>query len=129
MSLRLHHLAIATSDPERLAAFYTGVLGLERDVTHRHPDGRVRSVWVKLEPGVLMIEETAEPAAAPRAFASKAPGLHLLALAIAPAERDQLLSKLRAQGVAIEHETAFTFYFRDPDGNRLGFSHYPAERA
>lgn len=58
-------------------------------------------------------------------FARKAAGIHLLALRIAPAERERWLRKLRAAGVRIENESPYTIYLRDPEGNRIGLSHYP----
>ena len=54
-----------------------------------------------------------------------APGLHCLALAIDPTDRVAVKNHLVHAGIAIERETAFTVYVRDPDGNVIGLSHYP----
>jgi hypothetical protein len=48
--------------------------------------------------------------------------MEMLAFAIAPAERAAY-----AQRLPVEHETRFTLYIRDPDGRRVGLSHYPEE--
>ena len=36
--------------------------------------------------------------------------------------------KLAAAGHPAVAETGFTFYVRDPEGNRIGFSHHPLPR-
>ena len=55
------------------------------------------------------------------------PGLHLVALRIERAARADWLRRLAAAGVAVEARTAFTLYVRDPEGNRVGLSHWPDE--
>lgn len=125
--MKVHHVAIATPDPERLAVFYTEALGLRRSKVHHEEGSRVRSIWLDMGGAILMLEraDASQPTESAEPFATKRPGLHLLAFAISAEERDAVVLKLRHRGVAIEHETAFTVYVRDPDGNRLGLSHYP----
>ncbi len=48
----------------------------------------------------------------------------LVAFGIEEADADRWRRTLAAAGIAIEAETAFTLYFRDPDGRRLALSHY-----
>ena len=48
----------------------------------------------------------------------------LVAFAIEEADAARWRRTLAARDVAIEQETAFTIYFRDPDGRRIALSHY-----
>jgi len=51
--------------------------------------------------------------------------LHLLALRIERAERQEWIDRLAKAGVPLNEQTAFTIYCRDPEGNRIGLSHWP----
>ena len=42
--------------------------------------------------------------------------------------RVQVRARLATAGVAVEHETLHTTYFRDPDGRRVAVSTHPLER-
>jgi glyoxylase I family protein len=113
--MRIHHVALRTRDLGRLEAFYAGLLGLAP--WPARPEG---AVWLDAGGTILMIE---------RASASE-PGIEhgtreLFAFAVAPSDRARLEARLAASGVAIEDTTPFTLYFRDPDGRRVGLSHYP----
>jgi catechol 2,3-dioxygenase-like lactoylglutathione lyase family enzyme len=119
---RLHHLALGSADVERLAAFYEEALGLPVVARHGNEQGVLRSIWLDLGGSLLMLEHTEEPR--PR-VATLGAGLFLLALRVAAHELPALESRLAARGHAIESRTAFTSYLRDPDGNRIGLSHYP----
>ena len=66
-----------------------------------------------------------EPIAAADPTRGDRPGRHLLALAIGRDGRTRWEARLATAGVAVTHRTAFTIYFCDPEGNRLGLSHYP----
>lgn len=113
----VHHVAVQVLDLERARAFYVDVLGLAE--VRRQP----HSIWVQAGATIVMLER----GSAPRAVEWKAPdaGLHLLAFAIPESEREQWRAKLTAAGAPLEGETGFTLYTRDPDGTRLGLSHYP----
>ena len=117
--MRIHHLALRTRDVARLVSFYEEVLGLRR--RSRPEDPAPRSVWLEIDDAgaLLMIEraEEGEPSV-------PAGTMDLVALAIGAAERGRWRSTLTAGGVPIEAETAFTMYFRDPDGRRVALSHY-----
>jgi glyoxylase I family protein len=112
--MRVHHLAFRTRDLGRLERFYTDLLGLS--VARRDDD---RSVWLRAGGTMLMLEIAApeEPSVAP---ATK----ELVAFAIDEADKGRWLRTLVAASVPIEEETAFTIYFRDPDGRRVALSHY-----
>ena len=102
--MQLHHLAIAVRDLDDAEKFYADVLGLK--VLSRQPG---KSVWLDLGGAILMLEKGAGGA-----------GTHVLALRITREQRAAWSAKL-----AVEGQTAYTIYARDPDGNRIGLSHYP----
>jgi len=128
----VHHFAIQVRDLRAAEDFYVGVLGLR--VVRRWPsadggDGE-RSLWVETgdAPGTFLALEVAPGAgvtAAEDPTRAHRPGHHLLALRIAREQRASWESRLAAAGVAITRRTAFTLYFRDPEGNGLGLSHFP----
>ncbi len=124
----VHHVALGVRDLAACEAFYRGVLGLP--VLRRWPaaDGvGERSVWLDLGRGAfLALERVAavDRAAAPDA-AGVRPGYLMIAVAIARAARADWEARLGAAGVAIVHRTAYTLYLADPEGNRVGLSHWP----
>lgn len=141
----VHHIAIAARNPEQLARFYGGLFGFER---LDYPQIAAGSVWLALTPlrlddagrpvredgppnaPILMIEQAAGEADVGREnmgeFTHKAPGYHLLAFAIEAADRAVWQTRLRDAGVVIGGESAYSIYLRDPEGNRVALSHYPA---
>ena len=130
--LSFHHLAVQCADLGRCERFYREVLGLT--VLRRWPreGGGDKSVWLSVggEPGFLALERAAEGTAAAgagRPWRDGRAGLHLLALRIAPGERLRWEERLAAAGVPVVHRTRWTIYFRDPEGNRIGLSHWPEE--
>jgi catechol 2,3-dioxygenase-like lactoylglutathione lyase family enzyme len=113
VGMRIHHLAMRTTDTARLERFYAGVLGLR--VVRR--DEARDSVWLAAGDAVIMIERAAEEAEPGVPAGTK----ELLAFAVDD------LSAWRARvsvEVAIEARTEHTVYFRDPDGRRLAVSDY-----
>jgi glyoxylase I family protein len=126
MSLRVHHLAIIVVDLERSEHFYREVLGLP--VLKRWSDaaGKPRSVWLRLEGDAFLAIERAREEE-PRANEG-APGMHCVALGITKGERERWRERLREAGFAVERESAYTLYVRDPEGNLVGLSHWPDPR-
>ena len=140
----LHHLAIQVRDLAAAERFYRDTLGLR--VLRRWPaaDGTAeRSVWLDTGDGSFLALERIPPSASASASASAIRangdgnadadadadghgGLHLVALRIGVGERGQWQQRLEQAGVPIYHRTSFTLYVRDPEGNRVGLSHYPA---
>lgn len=127
-----HHLAVQVKDLPRAERFYTEVLGLT--VLRRWPwdDGRPgeRSLWISVgssSAAEFIALEACDAEAPPRPFRDPHGGLHLLALRIAAGDRPAWERRLLEHGVEIVHRTRWTLYLRDPEGNRLGLSHYPDE--
>lgn len=143
----VHHIAIATLDPNALAPFYRDVLGLPE--LRRLADERgLRSVWLNMAASgamqILMLErsdaaaknmldQSAESAqsqwssnrpetAQAQSYHWKRPGLHLLALGIHAQDRARWEERLHSLGVPIEDRSEFTLYVRDPEGNRIALS-------
>jgi len=126
--LAYHHVAIQCADLARCERFYREVLGLP--VLRRWPrdEGGDRSVWLALgEGGGFLALERADEAPEPRPWRDGRPGLHLVALRIAPSERRAWEDRLEEAGIRVVHRTRWTIYFHDPEGNRIGLTHYPED--
>ena len=124
--LAFHHIAIQCTDLGACERFYREVLGLEVLRRWPGPGGVDRSVWLALGDGFLALERAqAEPER--RAWRDGVPGLHLLALRIAPSERAAWEARFESRGVSVVHRTRWTIYVRDPEGNRIGLSHHPLD--
>ncbi|HVV52906.1 MAG TPA: VOC family protein [Polyangia bacterium] len=124
----VHHVAIGVRDLAACEAFYTGVLGLP--VLRRWPAAGApgdRSVWLDLGGGAFLALERAA-AGAPRP-AEPAHGYLMIALAIPRAARADWEARLAAAGAAVVHRTDYTLYVADPEGNRVGLSHWPEAAA
>jgi glyoxylase I family protein len=109
---------------ERVAAFYRDVLGLTEDRRHQDDAGRLRSIWLRAESALLMIEATTASSARVEGIGA---GPFLLAFRVEPAERDDFERRLDRAGASIESRTSYTSYARDPEGNRIAISHHPHE--
>jgi glyoxylase I family protein len=126
-----HHLAIQVRDLAAAERFYRDVLGLS--VLRRWPagDGQPgeRSIWLDAGDGSFLALEVVGggETAAEDARRGTSPGLHLVALRIERAMRARWERRLADAGIPVESRTAFTLYLRDPEGNRVGLSHWPDE--
>jgi glyoxylase I family protein len=80
-------------------------------------------------PGIApaRLGQEANPPPGQRAWRDGVPGLHLLALRIAPSERAAWEARFESRGVPVVHRTRWTIYVRDPEGNRIGLSHHPLD--
>ena len=127
MPLSFHHLAIQCADLQACERFYREVLGLE--LLHRWPKEvgvGDRSVWLQVGDGFLALERAEKPPQL-RAWRDGEPGLHLVALRIPAQERPAWEERLAAAGVEVVHTTRWTLYVCDPEGNRVGLTHYPED--
>lgn len=123
-----HHVAVQVRALEDVASFYREVLGLAELERHHGADGRLRSIWLEAGGGAFLALERVEAAPSPDpAFRDGRPGLFLLALRIAAADRQRVRAELARRGVALVHETRWTLYVRDPEGNRVALSHHPED--
>jgi len=123
----VHHLAIGVRDLPAVEAFYTQVLRLPVQRRWPRTDGAAgdRSVWLDLGGGAFLALERAESSAAGRAPAAAGEGYLMAALAISPGERADWEAWLAAAGAPIVRRTPYTLYVEDPEGNRVGLSHWP----
>ena len=120
----VHHIAIKVVDLQRAEAFYVGVLGMS--VLKRWPsnDGQQdRSLWLDLGGDAFFAIERSDKALP--AKPENAPGFHVLALKIRRSEREGWTAKLAGAGHPIYQHTNYTIYVQDPEGNRIGLSHWP----
>ncbi len=118
----IHHVALRTPDVARLEAFYAGVL--ELPVVRR--DEARGSVWLAADGAhrALLMLERASQDEPPVPAGSR----ELLAFAVDAREGPRAWRvRLALAGVAVEDETEFTLYFRDPDGRRVAVSTYPLD--
>ena len=125
-----HHLAIQVKDLPAAERFYADVLGLKLVKRWPWEDGRSgdRSVWLSVGAGEEFLAlEACDAERPPTPFRDPHGGLHLLALRILASERAPWEERLRALGIEVVHRTRWTLYVRDPEGNRVGLSHFPHE--
>ena len=125
-----HHLAIQVKDLAGAVRFYSEVLGLKVARRWPHDDGRPgeRSVWLSVGQGEEFIAlEACDVDRLPTPFRDPHGGLHLLALRIPAQDRGAWERRLNELAIEIVHRTRWTLYLRDPEGNRIGLSHYPDE--
>lgn len=126
--MQLHHLALGARDVAGLAAFYAAAFDLEMVREHRREDGSLRSVWLRLGQGLLMVEEI-ETGSRDRAGATQPePGWFLLTFgAASEVELHAVCARAANLGGRETHRTDFTRYLLDPEGNRVAVSHYPLD--
>jgi len=122
-----HHVAIQARDVERVTAFYRDLLGFPELTRHHRPDGSLRSIWVGVPGGGLLAIEAVTGTPEELPFRHERPGLLLLAFRIPRASRTVTVEELLRAGVPLEHETRWTVYIRDPEGNRVALSHHPED--
>ena len=120
----LHHFAVKAWEVERLASFYQTIFGwkLERRLDDQYG---LCSVWLRASFGRVMVERSEVGGDTRGDFFNDPIGYHLLALHIAVLEVRRWRRHLADNGVTIVHETDYTLYFCDPEGNRFGLSTYP----
>ena len=121
-----HHLAIQVKALEDVAGFYREVLGLRELERHHGDDGRLRSIWLDVGGGGFLALERVEkaPSRKPGSGDGRA-GLFLVALRIPREDRARIRAELDRRGIPLVHETRWTLYVRDPEGNRVALSHHP----
>jgi len=123
----VHHLAIGVRDLPAVEAFYTSVLGLPVQRRWPRADGGAgdRSVWLALGGDAFLALERADTPGAARPAAVAAEGYLMAALAITRDQRAAWEARFTAAGIPVVRRTAYTLYVDDPEGNRVGLSHWP----
>lgn len=122
-----HHVALQARDLEGTTAFYRDLLGFPELTRHLRPDGSLRSIWVGVPGGGFLAIEAAGTAPVAEPFRHERPGLLLLAFRIPRASREACIAAFARAGVRLEHETRWSLYVRDPEGNRIALSHHPED--
>ncbi|PJZ40639.1 glyoxalase [Leptospira kmetyi] len=105
----IHHIAIGSPNVSSLTAFYETLPGFQKLKENKNEDGSLRSVWFQTGESILMLE-TDGIAKGPKALILDASSL--------TSESAKILPKWI-------QETEYTKYFKDPDGNLLGYSSFP----
>jgi glyoxylase I family protein len=121
-AMLIHHIALGACDVEEVARFYRDYFDLPEVARHDDAQGTLRSIWLESGGTVLMIERSEEP---PRIIDGVGAGPFLIAFLVEEAARLTLEVRLENAGYRVESRTAYTSYTRDPEGNRVAFSHYP----
>lgn len=116
----LNHIALKVKSLASCLEFYHNILGLKILKENRRSDKSIRSIWLGIGETILMLEQ--EEALYPRIGNSQ--GFAFFALTIKKEEYRTWQKKLELSGIAIEKETEYTMYFRDPEGNQVGLSHF-----
>jgi catechol 2,3-dioxygenase-like lactoylglutathione lyase family enzyme len=117
----IDHVAIAVSDVERSIDWYREVLGMER----RHPE------W-GMEPAMVCVGDTCVALFVVEGRPLRPPGrdaiaMRHLAFRVDRPGFERAQEELAARGIDFEfmdHQTAHSIYFTDPDGHRLEITTY-----
>lgn len=125
--MRVHHAAVKVLELARAERFYAELLGLSVLRRFAFDDGRPRSVWLSSGEGAFLAVELAESGGRPKADLEA--GWHTVAFEMDVAERPLVVARAAALGAEIVRETAYSVFVRDPEGNVVALSHYPAEAA
>jgi catechol 2,3-dioxygenase-like lactoylglutathione lyase family enzyme len=125
MFKRIDHIELLTAAPERVIAFYTGVLGFserERMRIPETPSGPLDLVYLEL--GGTTVEVMCYPDAKPIAPRSEEQRLGWQCLALEVDDIDDALDALRGKGVPatwgpVKRPDYARAEIRDPDGNPI----------
>lgn len=115
----VHHIALWGHDLRTLERFYIDVIGLAPEAEHTDDDGSLRSIWLRADSTIVMLEHA--EADAQRGAA----GWQVVAFEIDASERETVRERLNDAGFPVRDETDYTLYTRDPEGNRVALSHWP----
>lgn len=139
LAASLHHVALGARDVRRVSEFYRDAFGLRVVAEHRYDSGELRSIWLELGEGVLMVEhwfqghideehsKQEHSDQEPRMVEGIGKGPFLLAFSVLASERSRREEHLVSLGASIEARSEFSSYARDPEGNRVALSCYPLE--
>lgn len=117
--MHLHHLALGAIDVDLISNFYSIAFSLQERSRQTDEDG-LRSVWLELDPGVLMVERVS--GLAQIWDKQMRQGIFLLAFEVSELERQAIEKRVVDEGGTVESRTEFSTYFRDPEHNRIAIS-------
>ena len=120
---QLRHLGLYTSDMDTMLAFYTDVMGLVVTDRGEIGDGGTRIIFMSSDPGehheFVLIDAPAGADGAPMESVAQQISFLLGSLD----EQRTLYERVTAAGMDVDrmitHGNAWSFYFNDPDGNRI----------
>jgi catechol 2,3-dioxygenase-like lactoylglutathione lyase family enzyme len=115
----LHHLALISSDVEQTIAFYQGVLEFPLTELFENRDYRGSTHFFFDIGNGNLLAFFDFPGLDLSEYAELLGGLHHIAISVAPDRWEHLRSRLEAAGVATQHMSGSSLYFRGPDGERL----------
>ena len=121
----LHHIALATRDPEISAEFYTNVVGMRRIA---RPQFSFRGAWLYHAPGRLQLHliEHASAQGVRGQIDTLAPHFALVV-----DDLDSIEHRLKQHHIPYKRQVNAAgfeqIFFQDPDGNCLEFGIYPEE--
>jgi len=128
MIIGMDHVAIATTDLNKVVDFYTSVLGFEKGERYEMGDRGMTIQFLKA-PGVqLELFGYSRKVEQADRTALQAGLVHL---AIKVRKLDELRESLRKKGITFEGEPRVAMmgqrivFLRDPDGNRIELSEWP----
>ncbi len=114
---RVSHVVLNVKDPEASAKWYSDVLGMET-MNYSPGIGMAFMSFGTLDHDIALIK-------APEGVETGSPGLSHTALSIEGGEEElkEIYQRIKASGAKIDfladHGLTKSFYFFDPDGNRL----------
>ncbi len=142
----IHHTAVSTVDLERSLAFYEGLLGFERVLDFRWPEGTAnmnrshqlpetsgRVVLLRAANAMLELFEYSTPAPRPRDASRRMCDHGLVHFCLDVVDLDAEYRRLSEAGVEfhcppVDYGTVRLTYGRDPDGNVIEFQEILSER-
>ncbi|TGK34514.1 VOC family protein [Leptospira gomenensis] len=105
----IHHVAIGSKHLPLLGEFYERLPGIKKIGENKNEDGSIRSIWFRSGESILMLESDSE---------NRGPKALIFSASSLTPETSVSLPRFI-------QETEYTKYFKDPDGNLLGYSSYP----